>query len=152
MHRTDGSNSCVSMIFSVARFRPGRRRTMGDEPFRAPHERARSPIFSLSSFIPARDSSGNPVYNRSHMKNNDERNPGVSVAGEKSQCRSSGWILQSVEISNTNILVTNSSAPLAILRLQIRFCGSGNRRLIKCHAVSIRLCKGRSRCGLRLST
>ena len=60
---------CVNVMFCVAGFRPGRRRTMGDEPFRAPHERARNHIFGLMRLLPARDSSGNPVYNRSHMKN-----------------------------------------------------------------------------------
>ena len=41
----------------------------GDEPFRDAQERAWSHIFGLMCLLPARDSSGNPVYNRSHMKN-----------------------------------------------------------------------------------
>jgi hypothetical protein len=39
-------NSRVSVMFCVAGFRPGRRRTLGDEPFRDAHEE-RGAIYSV---------------------------------------------------------------------------------------------------------
>ena len=46
-HRTSVPNSCVYVIFRVAGFRPCKRRTKGNEPFKDSHERARSDIFCL---------------------------------------------------------------------------------------------------------